>query len=146
MLLSMKTAKSGHNTVIIRLEPGDEIIGAIETACAQENWENAVVHGIGSVENPLLAHYRLDHKKFTQKKLSGIYEITGLQGNIAPFKGKPLVHIHVSVSNAEMQAFGGHLVEGYCSATAELIIERLDSNFQKIDNPVIGLKTWELPT
>lgn len=140
----MKTAKSGHYNLIIKLDPGDEIIGSLETICREHNWVNASVTGLGSVENPTLAHYRIDNKKFTQKSLSGIFEITSLIGNVALFEDRPLAHAHVTLADDQMQAFGGHLVDGHCSASCELIVTKLDSRFEKSFDPDVGLKTWNL--
>jgi len=138
----MKAAQSGA-VWIIRLEPGEDILEALQTWCHQQGIVNATITGIGSVENPTLAHYRRDTKKFTEKRLAGIFEVTSIEGNVGLVDGdQPLVHLHVTLANDSMQSFGGHLVAGACSATAELVVTPLSTRYRKNFDESIGLKIW----
>ncbi len=139
----MKVAKSG-SVYIVRMDPDDDIIDKLQQWCRAQGIVNASITGIGSVKNPCLAHYRRDTKKFTEQKLTGIYELTALVGNIGLVDGsQPLVHVHATLSDETMQAFGGHLVKGICSATAEIILTPLPTRFRKDFNNDIGLKIWD---
>lgn len=129
---------------IVRLDPGDDIHESMVDLCRKEGITNAAVRGIGSVDSPKLAHYRKDSQKFTEKQLEGIFEISSFEGNIALIDEEPTLHAHVVVSDEQMQAFAGHLIQGTCSATAELFVHRLDSKLTKELNPEIGLKVWVL--
>ncbi len=141
----MKYNQIEADVYIIRLDPGDAIVELVEQFCRDHNIQNATVTGIGSVEGLVLAHYRIDRQKFSERSMDGIFEIASLQGNVSLFEGQPLAHFHVVVSDESMQAFAGHLVRGTCSATAELILQRLSSSFTKRSNPKIGLKIWDFP-
>lgn len=139
----MRVAKSG-DVYLMMLEPDDDIIMTIQKWCQGQNILNAIISGIGSVQDPTLAHYRRDAKKFTQKKLPGVYEITALNGNIGQVDGgQPLVHLHATLASEHMSAFGGHLVDGVCSATAEIVIKPLTTTFRKNFDESVGLKTWD---
>src|SRR5690348_12885472 len=101
----MKLAKSAQN-YIMRLEPGEDILESLQQWCHSQGIVNAIISGIGSIENPTLAHYRRDHKQFSEKTLSGIFEVTSLTGNVGLIDGEePLVHLHVSLSDEAMTAF-----------------------------------------
>lgn len=141
----MKSASLSSDRYVIRLDPDDDILGSIEAFCSSQGIKNAVVEGIGSVQDPVLAHYRIDRKQFTKKPLEGIFEIVALTGNVAIYDGKPLAHIHVSLSDDHMRGYGGHLVKGRVSAAAELMLQPFDSSFQKAMDDDIGLKIWQLP-
>ena len=141
----MKFNQLEANTYLIRLDPRDAIVELVEQFCRDHDIQNAAVTGIGSVENLVLAHYRIDRRKFSERTMEGIFEIASLQGNVGLFEGQPLAHLHVVVSDESMQAFAGHLVRGTCSATAELILQRLSSSFTKRSDPEIGLKIWDFP-
>jgi uncharacterized protein len=141
----MKTASLSQGSYVIRLDPGDDIVAVIESFCSLQNINNAAVWGIGSIDDPTLAHYRIDTKKYTQKQLEGIYEITALMGNVAIYEGRPLAHVHVAISNEQMQGFGGHLVKGQVSAAAELVLRAYESSYEKALDEKIGLKLWQLP-
>lgn len=140
----MYYSKVDSDSYLIRLVKGEEINDSINKFCENVKIKNAQILGIGSVENPTLAHYRVDTKKYKEKTLKGIFEITSLIGSIAISEGKPLVHIHVTISDGNMRAFGGHLVKGLVSATVELVLTIFDSKLTKFYDREIGLKLWNL--
>jgi predicted DNA-binding protein with PD1-like motif len=129
---------------VLRLELGEDIHSTLQDFCANNDIVNASIEGIGSVESPTLAHYSIESRKFTDKQINGIYEVTSLLGNIARVEGRPFAHIHVNVAGSDMQVRGGHLVSGKCSATLELIIKSFPSTHAKVQNDEIGLKVWDL--
>jgi predicted DNA-binding protein with PD1-like motif len=139
----MTSAKAG-DSYIIRLDPGDDILKSIGAACREHDIQNAEITGIGSVETPTLAHYRKDTQHFTEKTLEGIYEIISLLGNVGLVDGQPTAHCHVTISDAQMQPWAGHLKAGVCSATVELVVRQLDSAYSKAHDDAIGLKLWQL--
>jgi uncharacterized protein len=138
----MKTAKLDDEVYGLTLEPGDDIHASIEDYCARYDFLNAEVQGIGSVDSPTLAHYSMRSKKFTDKHYEGIFEIASLIGNVSVVEGKPFAHVHVTISDPEMNAHAGHLVKGTCSATIELILRPFPSRYHKTDSSV-GLKVWD---
>ena len=128
---------------LIRLERNEEIYDTLQTFCKEHKIINASVTGIGSIENPTLAHYRLDTKKFSEKHFGGIYEVTSLLGTVALDDENPLIHLHITISDEEMHAFAGHLVKGKVSATLEVVLTVLPGKFKKKFNEEIGLKLYE---
>lgn len=141
----MHDSKIKEDTDLLRLELGEKVIESIKNFCEGKQIANAWFQGIGSVENPTLAHYDVTTRKYTDKTLSGIFELTNLTGNVAIFEGKPLVHAHVTLSNESMEAIGGHLVEATVSATVELLLAVFPTSHTKSHNEEIGLKLWDLP-
>lgn len=140
----MKSSNVSEKSYIIRLEKGEEIIKSVSKFCATNNIRNAGISGIGSVENPKLAHYRMDKKKYSEKQLKGIFEIVNMTGNVALFDDSPLVHIHAVVSDDSMKAMGGHLVEGKCSATVEIVLEKFNTAHRKHHDKKVGLALWDV--
>jgi hypothetical protein len=141
----MYYSKLSNKTFLIRLEIGEQVISSIKRFCEKLEIKNASFVGIGSVENPILAHYRVDNKKYKEKKLQGIFEVTSLVGNVAILEGKPLVHSHTNVSDEEMHGFGGHLVEATVAATLEMTLWNLGSDMTKKHDEKIGINLFELP-
>jgi uncharacterized protein len=140
----MTFGKVQENQFLLRLEKGEEIVTTIKNFCIQQNIRNATLIGIGSVEKPTLAHYKVDTKKYSEKELEGVFEVTALLGNVALFENQPLLHPHITVSDENMQAFAGHLVKGPVSATLEVYITVLPSSFEKKHSEEIGLKLYDL--
>ena len=139
----MTFGKVDDTKFLLRLEPGDEINTTIQTFCKEQQIANASISGIGSVENPTLAHYRLDTKKFSEKQLTGIFEVTSLLGTVALVEKEPLVHLHITVSDENMHVYAGHLMKGAVSATLEVVLTVLPSAFEKKFSEEIGLKLYE---
>lgn len=131
--------------MLLRLEKGEGVNAAIKLFCIKMAITNASLLALGSVENPVLAHYRVDSKKYSEKKFTGIYELVSLTGTVGLFDDTPLVHTHVSLSDEKMRSFGGHLVESQVSATVELVLERYDTRYTKSYSQEIGLKLFDLP-
>lgn len=139
----MKTAKLDDEVYGLTLEPGDDIHGSIQSYCADYDFANAEISGIGSVDSPTLAHYSMKTKKFTDNEFDGIFEVSSLIGNVSLVDGRPFAHVHVTISDINMNAHAGHLVKGTCSATLELILRPFPSRHTKSDNDTVGLKTWD---
>lgn len=139
----MKSASFNDNTYALRFDPGDDILAELSSFCADQTISNGAITGLGSIENPTLAHYSIHTKHFSQRNLPGVYEITSLTGNIALIGNLPTPHIHVSISDDQMAAFGGHLIAGTCSATLELIVTAYPTKLIKSHNDQIGLNIWD---
>ncbi len=140
----MQFSKVSEEKYLIRLELGEQINESLKKFCQKMEIENGSVSAIGSVKDPVLAHYRVDSKKYSEKTLKGIFEIASMTGNIGLFEGKPLIHIHVVVSDESMQAFAGHLVDAQVSATLEILLIKFNTKLTKSFNEQIGLKLYDL--
>lgn len=140
----MKSAILDEYTWAVRLEPGEDIHKSVVEFCRDHNISSAELRAIGSVENPTLAHYRKDQKEFTEREFSGIYEIVSLLGVVALEDNQPSAHIHLTISDQDMNASGGHLVKGVCSATIELVVRRYYAKINKKFDDQVGLRLWDI--
>lgn len=136
--------KFKEDTYIIRLTRRELVNESIRKFCEKHKISNASFSAIGSIEDPVVAHYLVSTKKYTEKTLSDVYEVTSMQGNVALFNGKPLVHAHIALSDNHMRGFGGHFVEATVSATLEIILQSFPSSFEKKIDDETGLKLWQL--
>jgi predicted DNA-binding protein with PD1-like motif len=140
----MKVGKLNQTAYLLRLEKGEEVITTLKSFLQEQKIDNAKFEGIGSIENPTLAHYRVDSKKYSEKRVEGIFEVTAFLGNVALFEQEPLIHAHITLGDEEMHTFSGHLVEGTVSATLEVVITTFPTNYEKTFDEEIGLKLWQL--
>jgi len=141
----MTYGKVTDTTYLIRLERGEEVVATLKSFCLKENIKNGEVRGIGSIETPTLAHYRVDNKKYSEKELPGTFEVTSLLGTVALANNEALLHLHITLGNEQMQSFGGHLVKGIVSATLEMTLTVYPSEFSKSHSEEIGLNLYDLP-
>ena len=87
----MQLAKVSADKFLIRLEQGELLQESLKSFCQKKGVKSGSLSGIGSIEDPILAHYRVDTKKYSEKKLTGIFEVAVLTGNIALYEGEVLI-------------------------------------------------------
>lgn len=141
----MPFAKLDSNHFLIRLKKGEEIITTLKQFAQAQSYKNASFAAIGSVQNPTLAFYNIEEKKFIEKKLEGFFELVSSLGTIASYNDDLVVHTHVTLSNESLQTFAGHLVNATVSATVEIMVTTFPTHYIKKDDEETGLKLWDLP-
>ncbi len=139
----MKYKQLDNNKVLLRLDPGDDYHHSIEQVFGEQEWKAGFIWGLGSLENPVLAHYKISDKKYSEKPMAGIFELTSLNGTAGQLDGNLSIHLHATMSDEEMKAYGGHLVQGKCSATAELVIYDSGTALNKKLSEESGLNIWD---
>jgi uncharacterized protein len=110
----------------VRLSPGDDLRDAVEELLRQHGVQAAfVVQGIGSLS---VAQLRFAGAE-GPTELRGDLEILTVAGSVSPDGA----HLHMSVSDAHGQVFGGHVARGCrVRTTAELLLALLpDHRFSR---------------
>ncbi|HSW19547.1 MAG TPA: PPC domain-containing DNA-binding protein [Ramlibacter sp.] len=107
--------------LVLRLEPGADIRQAIEMQCQScLPGGGFVLCAIGSLLHPVLRLAGRD----ALTRYDGPFEILTLSGSVAT-EG---AHLHVSISSAQGEVFGGHVAYGnHVRTTAEVLIVALES-------------------
>ena len=92
-----------------------------------------------------LGFYDLAAQQYNWTKLDELLELTNLTGNIAWQDGEPVLHLHATVSDASMHAYGGHLKEAEVGGTVEVMIHAIvsDGLTRKLDEST-GLNLLDL--
>lgn len=105
--------------VFVRLDPGEEIHESIRSL-SDEGIESAIItSGIGRIHDAEVAY--LDAEGVYQKtKYSGPVELLSTQGNLCPGPDGPFTHIHIIMSDDDMNVLGGHLFSATVTVTAEI--------------------------
>ena len=111
-----------NDYIVIRLAKGDEIISALKQITKSYKIKGAFFLGLGVGQDIVLGYYDSHKQTYLKKLFEGEYEFTGLSGNIAQLKKEIIIHCHVTISNEQFHAFGGHLFQGIVPATCEIII------------------------
>ena len=125
--------------ILIRLDPGDEIVSGVAEVCKAEKVHLGSVSGIGAVNKATVGLFKPDSKEYFSTTLEKPFEITALTGNISEMNGELYLHLHVTLADIEHHAFGGHLNEAIISATAEIWIDVVDGSVDREFNDSIGL-------
>jgi predicted DNA-binding protein with PD1-like motif len=140
----MKYRFDGYNW-LVRLERGELLIENLTKLVRDESITGAWITGLGASEWAELGFYDLNGKSYKWKKLDQLMEITSLQGNVSWESDRPAIHLHATLSNNEMQAFGGHVKELQVGGTCELLLHRwYEGRLNRSDDPDTGLNLLEI--
>lgn len=100
--------------------------------------KSGMFSAIGALSSATIKVYDLENKKYSEKKISGNLEVASLTGVLAYLDGKPVLHIHVCLSDENFNVFAGHLERGVVSATLEVGFQESEGLTRKF-NENIGL-------
>jgi uncharacterized protein len=130
--------------IIGRLAKGDDLLAALENCARKYEIILGEVQAIGAVSKARVGYYHQGERKYYFLDLARPLEILSLTGNISVKDGKPMVHAHVTLSDHEGRAFGGHLAEGTLVFACEFMIQEYQSAtslVRQMDDPT-GLFLW----
>ena len=126
--------KKVKNHIIVRLDVGEEIISSIMNILKNEKISFATVSGIGATNDFTVGTYDVTNQLYKKSNYKGVYEIVSLLGNTSTMNNEPYIHIHMSAADKNNNVVGGHLNEAYISATAEIILNIIETNVDRIKN------------
>jgi uncharacterized protein len=140
----MNISATPGRKIIGRLAKGDDLLAALEHCAREHGITLGKVEAIGAVSHSRVGYYNQAERKYYFLDLARPLEILSLIGNISLKDGKPMVHAHVTLSDHEGRAFGGHLAEGTLVFACEFIIQEYQSAtplVRQMDDPT-GLFLW----
>ena len=85
----------------------------------------------------------MGERNYRFRTLAGDFEIASLTGNVSLSEGKPFLHLHVVLGDAESQAWAGHLKEAEVLAACEIILMPLTAPLGRVVDPETGIKRIE---
>lgn len=129
--------------ILVRLDPGDEIVASLMQVAKEEAIQLAMVQGLGAVKKVIMGVYNVPAQHYQANTLEGAFEMLSLTGTIDTMEEKPYSHFHITVGDEKGLAHGGHLNEAVISATAEIIITKLSGSIDRRKSPETGLNIWK---
>ena len=140
----MKFQFDGFNW-LVRLEKGELLTESLIKLIRDEKITGAWVSGLGGAQWAELGFYDLPAKQYKWQKIGRALEITSLQGNVAWSGEEPILHIHGSFSDENMQALGGHVKELEVAGTCEILLHRwYKQGLNRSQDDEVGLKLIDL--
>ncbi|MBW7571786.1 PPC domain-containing DNA-binding protein [Caproiciproducens faecalis] len=132
------------DTIVARIDRGEEIVQSIKTICEKENVKLASISALGAVDHVVVGLYRVEEKKYCSNTFDGEMEMTALVGNVTEKDGESYLHLHASFADEKGRAFGGHLSEAVISGTCEMFIHTLKGSVGRKPDEVTGLNLFDL--
>ena len=119
--------------VLVRLNPGDDILLSLREAVRRENIQNAIIlEGLGSCTSH---HYHVVASSVNPPK--EIYTKAEAPADIVNINGFVIngrVHAHITFTNDKV-AYGGHLEEGVNVLTfSAIVLAEIDTDLEHYDS------------
>lgn len=128
-----------ENTIIARIDKGEEIIEQIKEIAIKEEIKLASIQALGAVGQFTIGVFRTDEKQYLSNEFNGDFEIVSLTGTINTMDNKFYCHLHMSVGNEKGEVFGGHLNKAIVSATCEMVITIISGIVDRYYDEEVGL-------
>ncbi len=131
-----------HDTIVLRLDPGDEVLACLRRLVQAEGIRLATIQGLGACSEAELALYDLATESFNQQTFEEPLEMTSIDGNITEMAGKAYLHVHATFGRADQSMLGGHLNRAVISGTAEIFIRVIDGAVDREKSEETGLNVF----
>lgn len=130
------------NTVVARIDRGEEILAAVREIAGAEHIQLASVSALGATNDFTVGVYSVDEKQYHANDFKGNFEIVSLTGTINTMDGGFYTHLHMSAGDEKGQVFGGHLNRAVVSAVCEMVITVIDGVVDRRFSEEIGLNLF----
>jgi predicted DNA-binding protein with PD1-like motif len=140
----MKITLTPGRKIMGRLAKGEDLLAALANCAREHGITLGEVQAIGAVSQARVGYYHQGERQYYFLDLPRPLEIASLIGNISLKDGEPMVHAHVTLSDGDGRAFGGHLAEGTLVFACEFAIQEYQSAtplVRRMDDPT-GLFLW----
>jgi len=130
-------------SIIGQLPHGSDLHEALTQIVQKENIRLGRISGIGATTHAVVAFYDQNTQKYDPLEFPGGMEILNLQGNVSIRDGKPFVHVHLILSDAKGNVFGGHLLQGTKLFACEVTVDEFEgSDLAREQDQETGLHLW----
>ena len=134
-----------EDTVLVRLDKGDEIVKSLLEVARRESLTLASVSGIGATDDFEVGVFDLDRSDYDHYRFHGNHEIVALVGNITTKNGAPYLHLHITCAGKEGKIVGGHLFKAKVSLTAEIFLHKGAGRAERRRDESIGINKIHFP-
>ena len=135
--------KKFDDTIIVKLEPNDEICESLLKIAKSENITLAHVSGMGAVNDFSIGVFNARTKEHYPNDFKGNFEIVSLEGNITVKDNEPYLHLHFSAADKHGDVVGGHLNKAVISAMGEIFIRIISGKVERKFNEDVGLNLFD---
>lgn len=135
--------KRFENTIVARLNRGEEVLEQINLIAQKEGIKLAQINALGATDSFTVGVYDVSEKQYHKKDFNGAYEIVSLHGNISTMNNEIYLHLHMSCADKQGNVVGGHLNRCVISATCEMFIDIIDGSIDRIKDEETGLNIFK---
>ena len=133
-----------NNKHLLRIDKGEELVAALVEFCESNSITLANVSALGAASEIVVGLFDGHSKEYACHEFSGMFEITNITGTITTMNGNVYPHLHITFSDKNCHAFGGHLNRCVISATCEMILDIVGGSVDREYAPGVGLNLLKL--
>ncbi|MFQ5669991.1 MAG: PPC domain-containing DNA-binding protein [Acidobacteriota bacterium] len=145
----MRVFVIGERRFLLCLEKGEELMETLRKFAGQKHIRAGMLRGLGAAISADLAFYDLEEKRYVPIPVTEETEVASMIGNLSLAEdGKPVAHVHTSLSCRDGRALGGHIMKLVVGATLEIDLEVLPGALHRKLDPAVRLPlqhAYELP-
>jgi predicted DNA-binding protein with PD1-like motif len=130
--------------MVIRIERNEEIITAVQNAIQKAGIKGGFFYGLGVGKELELGYFDAHKRSYIRKRFDDEYEFTSFVGNVSMLGDEIVIHCHVTITDANFNAFGGHLFKGVVPATLEVVLFPFAEPLTRKKDDATGLNLLEL--
>ncbi|NIT35160.1 MAG: DUF296 domain-containing protein [candidate division Zixibacteria bacterium] len=109
-----------------RLVPGGDLLEELNKLVKFEGIGLGALSGIGALKKAAVGIFDVEKQEYIINEFDEEMEICALTGNVSLKEGEPFVHAHLSLSDRQGRAFGGHVMPGCEIFVAEVVLWELE--------------------
>jgi len=128
-----------EDTVLVRLDKGDEIVKSLIEVATKEKLTLASVSGIGATDDFEVGVFDTERSDYEHFRFGGNHEIVALVGNLTVKDGAPYIHLHITCAGDGGKIVGGHLFEAKISLTAEIFLCKAAGTAGRLRDETLGI-------
>ncbi|MBI1807294.1 MAG: DNA-binding protein [Ignavibacteria bacterium] len=126
-----------------QLPYGADLLESLTHIVQKENIRLGRISALGATTHAVVAYYDQDTKQYNPLEFKDGMEILNLHGNVSMRDGKPFVHIHILLGDAEGKVFGGHVMPGTKLFACEISIDEIGGEeLARAHDERTGLYLW----
>ncbi len=134
-----------ENAYMGRAEYNTDLLAELTDVCIEQNVTLGRVEAIGALTKARIGYYDQAERTYKYEVFEYPVEITNLTGNVSLKEGEPMVHAHITVSDENGNAYGGHLASGNTVFACEFMVMRFSGrSLQRSFDETTGLPLWDM--
>jgi len=138
--------KRDNNKIYLSIDKGEYVNASLLNVCKENNIKFAWINGIGAILDPEVGYFDINEKDYKKKTFKGDFELVSLLGNMTFKDAQPFVHTHITFTDTDYRAYGGHLFDCRIALAGEFLIIIGDEKISRKYNDEIGLSLWNCKT
>ena len=111
-----------QKTYAVIFSSGDEVLSGLIDFAREYKVTSAHFTAIGALSGAELGWYNPERKMYRLNSIASQVEVASMMGDIALYKGNPLIHTHMVVSLPDGTTRAGHVLSAHVSPTREVMV------------------------